>query len=163
MLDLQKYLDKTNEKLRYEQHNNDIFDIRYHAFVSTIVDAVLNNYNQEHIGLDFGSGTGPVITKMLEDEGYSINVYDYIVCCEVIEYFDNPRQEFARLKNMLKPNGSLYLKKKLYNEEIDFKSWHYKNDPTHVFFYHKMGLQYIKDHFGFSDMEIIKDFIIYKL
>lgn len=178
MLSPTNYLDKENEKLRYKEHNNDVFDKRYQDFVSPIVKAVLSDFDKGHKGLDFGSGTGPVITKMLKDHEYDIEIYDpffandiekldrrydYIVCCEVMEHFHNPRLEFNRLRNMLKTGGVLYLKTKVYNEDIDFKSWYYKDDPTHVFFYHIKGLEFIKKHYGFATMESLKDMIIYKI
>lgn len=169
------YISSKEEKERYQEHNNDVNDKRYQAFVSPIVEGVLNDYHKDHEGLDFGSGTGPVITKMLRDQGYKIvtydpffannkerlkESYDYIVCCEVMEHFHNPRLEFSRLKSMLKPGGSLYLKTDIYSQEIDFDSWYYKNDPTHVFFYHKYALEYIKKQYGFSDMIIENDMIV---
>lgn len=177
MLSPINYLNKENEKLRYEEHNNDVFDKRYQDFVSPIVNAVLKDFEEEHKGLDFGSGTGPVITKMLKDQDYDIEIYDpffandkeklyksydYIVCCEVMEHFHNPRLEFKRLKNMLNNKGYLYLKTKVYNENIDFESWYYKDDPTHVFFYHLKGLEFIREYYGFSMMKNLEDMIIYK-
>jgi SAM-dependent methyltransferase len=177
MLNPKDYVTSEREKERYEEHNNDIYDKRYQAFVSPIVNSVLKNYDKKQKGLDFGSGSGPVITKLLRDYGYKINIYDpffadnkekleetydYIACCEVIEHFYYPRLEFTRLRAMLKPGGSLYIKTKIYNEEIDFDSWHYRNDQTHVFFYHKLALEYIKKQFDFSELTITKDMIIYK-
>lgn len=177
MLDQKNYVSSEKEKERYEEHNNDVFDKRYQAFVWPIVEAVLKDYNKEHKGLDFGSGTGPVITKLLEDKDYSIKVYDpyfanfkekladsydYIVCCEVMEHFYDPRLEFKRLRSMLNPEGSLYLKTSIYDESIDFDAWYYKNDQTHVFFYHKKALDYIKKEYDFSDMTISNNMIIYR-
>lgn len=178
MLHSKNYVSRQREKQRYEEHKNDVYDKRYQAFVAPIVEAVLNDYNKDHKGLDFGSGTGPVITKLLRDLEYKINVYDpffannqarlaetydYIVCCEVIEHFHQPKLEFNRLRTLLEPGGSLYLKTQIYDEEINFDSWYYKNDPTHVFFYHKKALEYIKEEWGFSDMTIGKDMIVYRV
>lgn len=165
------------EKQRYEEHENDVNDKGYQAFVLPIVESVLKDYGKNHKGLDFGSGTGPVITKLLRDAGYKIDIYDpffadnkeklqetydYIVCCEVVEHFHHPRVEFNRLKSMLNPGGSLYLKTKIYHEAINFETWFYKDDPTHVFFYHKTALEYIGKQYRFSEMIIAKDMIIYK-
>jgi len=98
-------------------HNNDVNDSGYHKFVSPIVNAVLNDFLPEHKGLDFGAGTGPVISKLLTDRNYQIKQYDpyffnlpellqkkydYIVCCEVIEHFYDPDKEFQLLKSLLK-------------------------------------------------------------
>ena len=64
-LDPSFYLSNTQEKERYEIHNNDVTDPGYQNFVSPIVNAISKNCTPQHKGLDFGSGTGPVITTML--------------------------------------------------------------------------------------------------
>lgn len=177
MLNPMNYISSEKEKERYEAHDNNVYDKGYQAFVSPIVQTVIKDYKKTHKGLDFGSGTGPVITKLLRDQKYTIDTYDpyfsnnkerlkesydYIVCCEVMEHFYHPKLEFMQLKNMLKPGGSLYLMTKIYHERIDFDQWYYKNDPTHVFFYHKKALEYIKRQYGFSKMTIMDDMIIYR-
>lgn len=122
------YVSEEDEKARYLTHNNDVNDKRYQRFVSPIVNAILNDFSKVDEGLDFGSGTGPVISKMLRDEGYQIRTYDpffdpdthalstsydYIAGCEVVEHFHQPAKEFARLSALLRPGGKLYLKTEL--------------------------------------------------
>ncbi|MFN3491124.1 MAG: class I SAM-dependent methyltransferase [Anaerolineales bacterium] len=162
------------EKKRYEAHNNNVEDKKYQQFVFPITRAVLKNYLPSHHGLDFGAGTGPVISYLLEKQGYQIKqydpffhnypellkqTYDYIVCCEVIEHFHNPRQEFGLLRRILKPHGSLFCMTHLYQPDINFESWYYKNDPTHVFIYQKQTLDWIKHYFNFSSVQIDNRFI----
>lgn len=169
MLDPFNYLTSKEEKERYKTHNNDINDISYQKFVSPIVESVKENYDVNHIGLDYGSGTGPVITSLLEKEGYDVKLYDpffhrypenlckkydYIICSEVVEHFHHPYDEFNSLNEMLNPKGIIFCMTSTYDENIDFKNWYYKNDPTHVFFYHKKALEWIKKKFGFSDLRI---------
>ena len=50
---------------RYKTHNNDVNDPRYRKFVSPITNGIQIHFDKHHHGLDFGSGTGPVITKVL--------------------------------------------------------------------------------------------------
>lgn len=169
MLDPLDYVSSKEEKKVYKTHNNDVDDIRYQNFVSPIVESVKKYYDVSHIGLDFGAGTGPVITSLLEKEGYSLNLYDpffhpypenlrlsydYIVCCEVMEHFHKPYDEFRKLTAMLNPNGSLFCMTSMYDESIDFNDWYYKRDETHVFFYHKKAIEWIKNEFGFSELEV---------
>ena len=133
ILDPSNYVSEKEEKARYRTHNNDVDDIRYQNFVSPIVLAVKDNYNTKHLGLDFGAGTGPVITSLLEKEGYHINLYDpffhpypqnllkkydYIICSEVIEHFHNPYEEFRNLTNMLNPKGTIFCMTSLYVDHI---------------------------------------------
>lgn len=175
LLDANAYLSKELERKEYETHNNNVNDIRYQTFVAPIVTAIQSKFDKEHTGLDFGAGTGPVITKLLRDNEFQMelydpffwnnpallqNRYDYIACCEVIEHFHDPFKEFGLLRSLLKPNGSLYCMTKTYTEDIDFQRWHYKNDPTHVFFYHANAFTWIQSHFNFSTV-CIQDRLIY--
>lgn len=167
LLDPNMHLSIEKEKERYEEHNNDVEDSGYRQFVTPIVEQVKHKFNKSHLGLDFGAGTGPVITKLLREAGFQVELYDpffwndsgklhrsydYIVCCEVIEHFYSPGREFKLLRSLLKPNGSLICMTVVYCDTIDFGNWHYKNDPTHVFFYHDDALAWIKSHFGFSKL-----------
>ena len=162
--------DRQTEKERYLTHNNDVNDIQYQKFVFPIVEAVTKDFAPGvHCGLDFGAGTGPVITKMLRDRNFNvapydpiftdnknllIRSYDFIVCCEVMEHFHNPRQEFKTLKKLLRPAGKLYCMTHLYSKDIDFSAWYYKNDPTHVYLYQTQTIEFISRKFDFTKVEI---------
>jgi len=159
------YLSLEQEKNRYQEHNNDVNDVRYQNFVKPIINAVTTDYRKSDYGLDFGCGTGPVITKLLQDVNYNITTFDpffnnnpevlkttynFITCCEVIEHFHNPLKEFRLLKSLLKPSGKLYCMTELYNDIINFEQWYYKNDDTHVIFYHFKTFAWIKEKLNFS-------------
>lgn len=161
------YVGDDAERSRYEEHNNDVFDERYQQFVSPITSSVMRDFEPHHRGLDFGAGTGPVISKMLEDRGYDIVQYDpffandktlleeryhYIVCCEVMEHFQQPLREFELLRGLLLPKGKLYCMTNLYDKSVDFHSWNYKNDPTHVFIYRERTLEWMEEALGFSGL-----------
>ncbi|MGB0651272.1 MAG: methyltransferase domain-containing protein [Rhodothermales bacterium] len=163
------FLPATEEKARYEEHENDVLDDRYQAFVSPIVDAVLRYGRPTDRGLDFGSGTAPVIAHLLREHGFDIacydpffsntpglleHTYDYIVCCEVIEHFYDPAAEFERLHDMLLPGGRLYCMTMLYHEGVDFPNWHYRRDPTHVFIYREETILWLAQRYGFSSATI---------
>ena len=70
------YLEKKEGKERYKEHDNNVHDERYQDFTSPITDAILKTHSKEQLGLDYGSGTGPVISKQLRDEGYQVKLYD---------------------------------------------------------------------------------------
>jgi hypothetical protein len=172
-----EYLSTDDEVARYKKHNNDVNDAGHQKFVSPITTYVQNNFTANHCGLDFGSGTESVVSKILKDEGYDIlqydpcfidNIallnkeYDYIVCCEVIEHFHKPGDEFELLRNLLKASGALICMTHLYSGNTDFKSWYYKNDPTHVFFYHQETTKYIADNYGFSNCTVNDRLIVFQ-
>ena len=170
------YLQESDEKKRYLEHNNDVDDPRYRRFVSPVVDFVADNFLPiKHTGLDFGAGTGPVISRMLEDRGFAVkkydpffhpdkeplnDKYDFIVCCETAEHFHRPCNEFSLLYNLLKPRGRLVCMTSLYDTDIPFDSWYYENDPTHVFIYQRKTLQWIKDKLKFNDLQICGNLIV---
>lgn len=162
-------LNEAAEKSRYEEHINDVNDKGYQNFVSPITSSIMLDYTPSDKGLDFGAGPGPVISKILHDNNYKIKLYDpfffnkaellndqydYIACCEVIEHFHEPYNGFELLKKLLSDNGKLYCMTYIYDETINFHNWHYKNDKTHVFIYHKNTLAWIQKELRFSDMKI---------
>ena len=168
--------DRDAEMARYQEHHNDVNDENYQQFVSPISLAIMRDFTQASKGLDFGAGTGPVISKVLKDNEFSIRLYDpffhnypdlleekydYIACCEVIEHFHYPKKEFCLLKRMLLPDGKLYCMTSLYNESIDFNTWNYKNDKTHVFIFHKNTLYWLRKECGFSNVTIEGRLITY--
>lgn len=177
-LDPSNFISEKKEIERYKEHNNDVNEPKYQNFVLPIVNEVLSDFNKKDFGLDFGCGTGPVITTLLRAKKYTITTYDpffdknlkalkttynYIVCCEVIEHFHNPLKEFQLLKSLLKPNGKLYCMTDIYSETINFKNWYYKNDDTHVIFYHTKTLNWIKERLGFSKVTIENRLIIFEV
>jgi len=171
------FLDAISEKEHYEKHNNDVYDLRYQAFVSPIVDAVLNDFTTNEKGLDFGSGTGPVIAKMLKEKGFQMQNYDlyfandvslltqkfhFVSCCEVMEHFKQPYKEFELLKSLLHPKGKLYCKTVLFTHQKPFENWYYKDDFTHVFIYQPKTLEWIKTEFHFSNLTIKEKLLIFE-
>ena len=171
-----QFLTEKEEKNRYLNHNNDVDDKGYQSFVSPIVKAVDQDFPVTAEGLDFGAGTGPVITEMLSEKGYSLTLYDtffhsnkkalqqsydFIVCCEVMEHFHHPDEEFILLKKLLKPEGKMYCMTELFSSEINFKEWYYKNDETHVVFYSEKTIKWIQQTFNFSEVKMEGRLIIF--
>jgi len=164
-----QYLNKIEEKERYKHHKNHIEDLGYIKFAEPIISAVKKHFSSNHKGLDFGAGHTPVISEVLKNDDFQMEIYDplffdnkevlkkkydFISCCEVIEHLYNPKKEFDLLHNLLKPNGKLICMTYIYNESIDFNNWFYKNDPTHVFLYQKETFLWIKDYYHFKNVKI---------
>ena len=162
---LEFFLSPEKEKERYEQHNNDIYDVRYQEFVSPIVQRIQNHHPISERGLDFWAWSGPVITYLLEKQWYEMYLYDpffhkhpnilekkydFIIACEVVEHFHDPFKEFKSLYDLLQPGGKLYIMTDLYSPGVDFWKWYYKNDPTHVFFYSDETFHWIQQQYGWK-------------
>jgi SAM-dependent methyltransferase len=175
--DKKHYLDIHQEKERYQEHENDVEDIRYQKFTSPITDAILEQYTPKNLGLDYGCGTGPVIAKILTDNGFKVKLYDpyfypdeeylqhqydYIYSCEVFEHFYHPKQEIEKLVGLLKSGGRLYIMTHLYQSDIDFKNWYYRNDPTHVFIYTEKTIHFIAKKYQLTIEKITDRLVIFK-
>jgi hypothetical protein len=176
-MDFKDHLLIDEEKNVYQQHSIDTNDIGYRNFVSPITDLILKDFTKSDTGLDFGSGRSNIISSVLKDFKYDIvnydpiyndnksllkSKYDYISSCEVIEHFFHPYKEFKLLKSMMKKGAKLYLMSEIYTDDIEFSKWYYKNDPTHVFFYHKKAFQWIKEEFGFSSVSVSKRLVVFE-
>ncbi|MDZ7607001.1 MAG: class I SAM-dependent methyltransferase [Cyclobacteriaceae bacterium] len=172
--DKKYFIDNTREKERYEEHNNDVADVGYQNFTSPITNAILKNHNKQQLGLDYGCGTGPVIAKQLKDKDYQVKLfdpyfypvydylnhqYDYIFSCEVFEHFNQPKLEIEKLVRLLKPEARLYIMTHLYNPDINFTNWYYRNDPTHVFIYTLKTIEFIVLKYSLT-LEKISDRLI---
>jgi SAM-dependent methyltransferase len=161
-------LSLAEERVHYSHHNNDVMDTRYQAFVSPLIDAIKARVRPGSSGLDFGSGPGPVLSKMMRSDGYEVELYDPIFCAderalertydfvamsEVAEHLFDPLFEFKKLHALLKPGGILAVMTLFAPEDAAFAQWYYRRDPTHVVFYSERSFAWIKDNVGFSSVE----------
>lgn len=179
VMEQEHWLSEAEEKARYDTHNNDVHDLGYRKFVSPICSAIQNDFSPEHVGLDYGCGPGPVISVVLNEMNYQVQLYDpfyspdptylklhfdYIFSCEVFEHFFDPKGEIEKLISLLKPNGKLYIMTHLYNpeKEVEFSSWYYKKDPTHVFIYTEKTISYIAQHFSLELEKIDGRLIVFR-
>ena len=176
LLSPESYLSPREEKSRYRLHNNDVNDPGYLSFVSPVIDKIRSDMPTDSTGLDFGCGTGPIIAAELEKTGYNIRLYDpyfqpnrtfldqqydFIICCEVMEHFQKPLEEFRLLRSLLKPGGKLYCKTAVWNDAINFNSWYYKDDLTHVIFYNRESLFWIRENLEFSSVDIYEELLVF--
>ncbi len=164
------------EKNRYLKHKNNPKDEGYQEFVRPIVEYVFNHFSPSDKGLDFGSGSNSAVSALLKENGFITakfdpyfynepsaleKKYEFIVCCEVVEHFHHPRKEFQMLKKLLQAGGSLICMTNLWTEDLDFATWWYKNDSTHVFFYNQNTMQYIQNEFCFRQLSFERTLIVF--
>ena len=154
----QFHLSLAQEKAEYDQHENSPDDIGYRKFLSRTLDPVLTRIAACSRGLDFGSGPGPTLSKMFEEAGHSMEIYDpffaphesvlaqtydFVTATEVVEHLRNPQVDLARIWNCVGQGGLLGIMTKLALGHDEFSKWHYKNDPTHVSFYSRATFQWL--------------------
>jgi ubiquinone/menaquinone biosynthesis C-methylase UbiE len=171
----QDFLSPFDEKAIYDKHKNLSDDIGYQTFLNKLLIPLSQKIKPPAFGLDFGSGPGPTVSKMMKKKGYKMvdfdiyyannpvllkQSFDFITCTEVIEHLYYPHQELTKLHEILKINGFLgIMTKRLINHE-KFMTWHYKNDPTHVCFYSDSTFEYIANNWGFKIEFINSDTVI---
>ena len=157
-LDTSCFLSPEMEKQRYLEHNNDLKNKAYRAFLSKLSEPLKEKIPLGSHGLDFGCGTGPALADMLAQDGYEVSLYDpffypdknvlskqydFVTCTETAEHFHNPRKEFDRLDGLLKPGAWLGIMTSFLTEDDEFENWYYRRDPTHVTFYSEKTFQVI--------------------
>ena len=114
--------------------------------------------SKNDVGLDYGCGHGPVLAQMLKLDGLKVDLYDpffypnkeifnkkynFITCTEVVEHFFDPYKQFNNLDKLLKKNAWLAIMTTFYQQNIAFKNWYYRRDPTHVIFYSEETFRFI--------------------
>ena len=165
------------EKTKYDQHQNSPQDSGYRAFLSKLFTPIQKFIKPKSHGLDFGSGPGPTLSKMLEEEGYNMDIYDifyapnqevflkkydFITTTEVIEHLHRPKDELLRLVNILKRGGFLGVMTAFRPEQEKFGDWYYKNDPTHVRFFTPKTFEYIANMLSLQIVYITDGVVIFK-
>lgn len=170
------HLSDSEEKSRYDLHQNSPDDQGYVKHLNRLVEPLSQRLKEGGKGLDFGCGPGPTISSLLGSKGFDVSnydlfyfqddsllekQYDFITCTEVIEHFRNPRKEFERLNHLLKEGRVLGIMTNMFTDEINFASWWYHSEPTHICFYQHQTLEWIADWQGWSVDFPAKDIAIF--
>jgi hypothetical protein len=169
-----QYLSVIEEKAIYDTHQNNSNDPGYRKFLSKLSIPLVEKLSKGMLGLDFGSGPGPTLSIMLGELGFKVENYDifyannskllkqrynFITCTEVIEHLHHPHRELTQISKLLDAKGMLgIMTKRVINKER-FKTWHYKNDPTHVCFYSDKTFEFIAENWKY-DLEFIQSDVV---
>lgn len=174
--DPQYILEQSEEKGRYDQHHNDSKDEGYRKFLRTLTEPLNKLLAPNSYGLDFGCGPGPTLSLIMSELGHKTelydpyyfpnedilkNTFDFITSTEVFEHLSKPKLEIEKLMSALKPGGYLAIMTQFYFDNTDFASWWYKNDPTHICFYHHKTMEWIAEHYQLNIVLMTKNIVIY--
>ncbi len=145
------YQDFSEQKERYNLHENDEEDEGYKAYFQRFLDFTLPCIDQPKTALDFGCGVSSLLSTMLQKEGIECDFYDpiyhpntlndskkyeLIVSTEVFEHLHQPKVIFESLLERLKEGGYLALQTQFHPNDVEkFKKWYYHQDPTHIVFF----------------------------
>ena len=173
-VDPKYYLDRDAEFKRYELHKNALDNPGYRSFLQQLCSPLLERIASDSMGLDFGSGPGPLLKIMLEEHGHTISLfdtfyapdkkvfecsYDFITATEVVEHLHHPLFELDRLWSHLNPEGYLGVMTSLRNRDVSFPTWHYLSDRTHVVFYSAETMTWVATRWG-ATLEVINDTVV---
>jgi hypothetical protein len=152
-----------NERSRYLFHNNGIEQPGYVNFLGKVIRPCLEFLTTDMIGLDYGCGPAPTISKILAQHGiqcydfdpifkpeHPLTSYDFIFATECFEHFFYPANDFEKIDCLLKPGGLIGIMTEQWTSEQMFQSWTYKNDRTHVSFYNQKTFDYLCDEFNYE-------------
>ncbi|MES9905109.1 MAG: class I SAM-dependent methyltransferase [Sedimenticola sp.] len=171
-----QYLTPQEEKAEYDLHENTADDPGYRRFLGRLFVPLSRRLAPGSSGLDFGSGPEPTLSKMFEEAGHTMAIYDpfyapesgklqrqydFITASEVVEHLHHPRQELERLWSCLKPGGTLGIMTKRVIDRDAFSSWHYKNDPTHVCFFSIETFRWFASYWGATLTIPEKDVVLF--
>lgn len=178
-LDPSMHLKPADEKARYDTHENDFENEGYLEFLYKAwlpLENILKQSSSNKVGLDFGCGPNPVLAnliskhykcsyydpyfhnnrKLLEDS------YDFILSTEVFEHFNSPMQSIEKVVGLIKPYGYLSIMTSFYSDKIDFKSWRYRQDQTHVCFYSKKTFEWLASNYDLAIVKMDNPVVIFK-
>lgn len=170
-------LSESAEAAFYQTHENNPADPGYRHFLSRAAIPLLERLAGPSNGLDFGSGPAPTLSQMLNEHGHHCVDYDYyfaryperleqqydfITCTEVIEHVSQPAHVLDTWRRCLKSQGLLVLMTQLWISQQRFSQWNYRNDPTHIAFYHTNTLAWIAQQWSFDICYQQRDVVIFK-
>lgn len=171
---LEFHIPVTAEKAEYELHQNSPDDPGYRQFLSRLFEPLNEKMPAGSYGLDFGSGPGPTLSVMFSEAAHHMELfdkfyspdeqvlnktYDFITATEVLEHLRNPHKDLERLWKCLKINGWLGIMTKLVLGQDEFKSWHYKNELTHINFFSKNTFRWLADQWNADVTFVGKDVV----
>ncbi len=128
--------------------------------------------------LDFGCGPGPALDGILKQQGFTVDRYDpfyfpdtsllkkkfdFVTATEVMEHVFNPREVFCMFQDLIRPGGYLGIMTHVLEEKIDFATWWYPRDPTHVSFYSPKTLEWIAAWLGWTIEFTTERVVIFKV
>lgn len=159
------FLSLKKERAIYDQHENGPEHLGYLAFLKRLAIPLVKKLPPQAVGLDFGCGPGPAMDSIFREYGFSLEYYDpfyfpqkrvlekeydFITCTEVVEHLRSPRATFLQISCLLKPAGFLGITTSFLEPSIDFATWWYARDTTHICFYRRKTMEWIANWRGWA-------------
>lgn len=168
----QDHVGLSEEKDRYEKHENSINNKGYIKFLNEIVKTVKRYAEKDSKILDFGCGKSEVLGYLLKRNGYKCTGYDplyekgfvqvnskfdIVILCEVIEHLRELDKELDLLKELIKPEGKLIIRTQLYKTPDSICKWWYTGDITHINFFSKKAIEHFASKIGLKLVSVCNE------
>ena len=152
------FLSSEEEKAEYDHHQNSPDDAGYRAFLSKLFMPMLERIPPNSRGLDFGSGPGPTLSVMFEEQGHNVTLYDpfyapnrnvlrveydFVSASEVVEHLQNPDVDLDLIWSLIKPRGRLGIMTGMAQDREAFAGWRYKDDHSHIVFFSMETMEWL--------------------
>ncbi len=161
------FLDWSQQKERYDQHENTIDNPGYAQFFEQLLKPLRFHLRSTMRALDWGSGPGPVLAELLRREGLStvevydpvyqpvkpVGSFDLITSTEVIEHLQEPAASLKEILSMVRSQGIFAGMTGFHSGPAMFANWWYAKDPTHVVFYSHQTFEWWAE---LNDLRILK-------
>lgn len=172
-----QHLSVEAEKVEYDLHQNSPNDKKYRGFLGRLASPLQERLRPGSIGLDFGCGSGPTISLMLNEGAHQTAVYDpiyfpddkvfdrkydFITATEVVEHLRSPGRELDRLWLSIRGGGWLGIMTKLVIDREAFSTWHYKNDLTHICFFSRQTFRWWAEKYNAALVFVEKDVVLFR-
>ncbi len=164
-LDPTQRVSADDEKARYDTHHNEAGVEGYRIFLERLTTPLIPLLPPSAHGLDFGCGPVPVLSEIIQEQGFKMEnydpfyfsdqallekQYDFITASEVVEHVFDPLQVFTQLNKMLKPSGYLAVMTEMVTLSDQFANWWYTRDKTHVCFYSPKTFSWLAKRFNWQ-------------
>ncbi|CAA6816578.1 MAG: Putative methyltransferase associated with DUF414 [uncultured Sulfurovum sp.] len=176
-LDDKYMVDEVKEKKQYDAHNNGFENEGYVQMFEDFIDLSITPYiSTMNTALEFGSGPGPVLSKLLEDRGLEVDIYDLyysplkvyetkkydlITSTEVFEHLQKPLEVLELLGEHTNDNGYIVLMTKFPpKDDKVFLAWWYRRDPTHISFFTPKSFEIMAKKVGLKVLKTINENIV---
>ncbi len=152
------FLPSEAEKAEYDRHQNSPDDAGYRTFLGKLFMPMQERIRPHSVGLDFGSGPGPTLSVMFEEQGHNVALYDpfyaperkvlkveydFVCASEVVEHFKNPKIDLELIWSLVKPGGWLGIMTGMAQDREAFTGWRYKDDRSHIAFFSVETMEWI--------------------
>ncbi|VVB95293.1 Ubiquinone biosynthesis O-methyltransferase [uncultured archaeon] len=157
------HLAPEEESARYRLHDNTLLNEGYVGMFLEKISLIHKYCLGINSVLDYGCGPEPVLSELMKKGGFGCDFYDpyffpafpecsydLVISTEVFEHFRDVRAEISKIIQLLNPGGFLAIMTSFHDPIVDFESWWYLGDPTHICFFSMRTFEWVSKQFGFK-------------